>query len=122
MGNQKRSNQHMPIVTETQFNQITSDLNRPSTSRCDRNSKIGTKDFLKNGSNTSTPYRRSDIPSCVSPELLWQPPEILSCLESLGASMTTDSPYEIFGLNSADNTFERVYKRFDSLYRKFYKV
>lgn len=117
ISNQKRSPQQMPVVTETQLHQITSDLNKPSTSRGDinssaRNSKIMlayncSRDSAK-GPTSSTPYRRSDVPSCVSPELLWQAPDTFSCLESLGASMTNDTPYTIFGLNSTDNGFERV--------------
>lgn len=117
ISNQKRSPQQMPVVTETQLHQIASDLNKPSTSRGDnnssaRNSKVMlayncSRDSIK-GPTSSTPYRRSDVPSCVSPELLWQAPDTFSCLESLGASMTNDTPYTIFGLNSTDNGFERV--------------
>ncbi|KAG4079975.1 hypothetical protein HA402_006287 [Bradysia odoriphaga] len=117
MNNQKRSPQQMPVVTETQLHQIASDLNKPSTSRGDinssvRNSKVilaynCSRDAAGKGPVSSTPYRRSDIPSCVSPELLWQAPDTFSCLESLGASATNDTPYTIFGLNSTDNGFER---------------
>lgn len=113
IGNQKRSPQQMPVVTETQLHQIASDLNKPSTSRGDvnssaRNSKVMLAYNSTKGPTSSTPYRRSDVPSCVSPELLWQAPDTFSCLESLGASMTNDTPYTIFGLNSTDNGFERV--------------
>lgn len=119
IGNQKRSPQQMPVVTETQLHQIASDLNKPSTSRGDinssaRNSKVmlayncSREANSVKGPSSSTPYRRSDIPPCVSPELLWQAPDTFSCLESLGASATNDTPYTIFGLNSADNGFERV--------------
>lgn len=109
----KRSPQQMPVVTETQLHQIASDLNKPSTSRGDitssaRNSKIMLAYNSMKGPTSSTPYRGSDVPSCVSPELLWQAPDTFSCLESLGASMTNDTPYTIFGLNSTDNGFERV--------------
>lgn len=117
ISNQKRSPQQMPVVTETQLHQIASDLNKPSTSRGDinssaRNSKIMLAYNSAKGPTSSTPYRRSDVPSCVSPELLWQAPDSFSCLESLGASMTNDTPYTIFGLNSTDNGFERVCSSF----------
>lgn len=118
--NQKRSPQQMPVVTETQLHQIASDLNKPSTSRGDNNSSARNSKVMlayncsrdaancAKGPASSTPYRRSDIPSCVSPELLWQAPDTFSCLESLGASATNETPYTIFGLNSTDNGFERV--------------
>lgn len=126
--NQKRSPyQQMPVVSETQLHQIASDLNKPSTSRGDvngsyanRNSKIGSRDSFKGPApgTASTPYnRRSEIPACTSPELLWQAPDTFSCLESLGASMTNDSPYACFGFNFADNRSERVkYKRGNFLF------
>lgn len=128
MNNQKRSPQQMPVVTETQLHQIASDLNKPSTSRGDnnssaRNSKImlayNCRDSVK-GPTSSTPNRRSDIPSCISPELIWQAPDTFSCLESLGASMTNDTPYTIFGLNSTDNGFERVSSLFTVEPRLFF--
>lgn len=123
LSNQKRSPyQQMPVVSETQLHQIACDLNKPSTSRGDangsfvnRNSKIGaaafncSRDSYKGGPTSSTPYnRRSEIPVCTSPELIWQAPDTFSCLESLGASMTNDSPYACFGFNFTDNRSERV--------------
>lgn len=127
--NQKRSPyQQMPVVSETQLHQIANDLNKPSTSRAgdgngssygNRNSKIGSRDSFKGvppPTTASTPYnRRSEIPACTSPELLWQAPDTFSCLESLGASMTNDSPYACFGLNFADNRSERVNISFSHL-------
>lgn len=132
--NQKRSPyQQMPVVSETQLHQIASDLNKPSTSRGDvngasygnRNNKIGNRDSFKGGptGTASTPYnRRSEIPACTSPELLWQAPDTFSCLESLGASMTNDSPYACFGFNLADNRSERPLSEvsLDSIDRSVY--
>ncbi|XP_055389767.1 E3 ubiquitin-protein ligase highwire-like [Condylostylus longicornis] len=107
---QKRSPGQMPVVAEGQIN-IFADINKPSTSRggetSHRNSRIG----LKMNSNkfnpfSSTPSRKS-FPNCNSPDSMWLAPEVFSCLESLGASMADDMPYEIFGINSGDNLFER---------------
>lgn len=70
---------------------------------------------------SSTPYRKNSIyQSCVSPELIWPAPETFSCLESLGASMNDDLPYEVFGLNSTNNCFERVRKNKFSILLDFY--
>ena len=100
----------MPVVSETQLHQIASDLNKPSTSRGiigDGGAK-GQKFGYNSGSGRgfgSTPYRRSEVPP--SPELIWQAPDTFSCLESLGVSMTTETPYTIFDINK-DNGYDRV--------------
>lgn len=120
LSNQKRSPQQMPVVTETQLHQIASDLNKPSTSRGGEGNSFlfkngskynGSKDtpFKVGGPVSSTPNnRRSEIPTVTSPELLWQAPDTFSCLESLGASITNESPYQCFGFNITDNGSERV--------------
>ncbi|XP_053950715.1 E3 ubiquitin-protein ligase highwire-like [Anastrepha ludens] len=102
----KRSPQQMPVVVEHQhFNMP--DLNKPSTSRGDsaRNSRIGLRMSGKFGS--STPYRKSFVGSSASPEHIWVAPETFACLESLGVKNNEDLPYEMFGLNTTDNGFER---------------
>lgn len=118
MGNQKRSPQQMPVLSETQLQQIASDLNKPGTSRgglsndinsaTNRNSKIGsTYNNGKGAFFSSGPSRRSEMPACISPELLWQAPETFSCLESLGVPTSQDAPYTIFDMNSMEPGFER---------------
>jgi len=124
-GNQKRSPQQMPIVSETP---VRNDNNRPSTSRdtnTSRNSVVGcsnqqskskfnnkvlndvNNDNIGGRSINTTPVRKnSTLPTCISPELLWQTPDGFSCLKYLGASITNDLPYEIFGLT--DNNYDRV--------------
>lgn len=99
----------MPSVNE---NQIANDYSKPSTSRSEnvlqsnRNSKISfgggsaANSFMRNSA------RKSDLSSCDSSEMVWQVPDVFACLESLGASMTNDTPYEV--LNFADGSFERV--------------
>lgn len=111
LGQQKRSPQQMPVVSETQLHQIAADLNKPSTSRAE-SSPLG-KGISKTRPTTSTPNRRSEVPAsgiCVSPELLWQAPDSFSCLESLGATIAGEQPYSAFGMNTAaENGFERVF-------------
>lgn len=112
-GIHKRSSPSMPVVTESQLNQIAADLQKPCTSRA--NSDVpnrfnrGGHPFGSRGPSfsSSTPfanYRKTaeNATSAISPELLWQAPESFACLESLGASSTTSqTPYTIFDLNSA---------------------
>lgn len=111
---QKRSSPSMPVVTESQLNQIASDLQKPCSSRTtsEVNNKSGGKGNFAFGSrgpsfSSSTPFpsyrRAADTASnAISPELLWQAPDSFACLESLGAStMTNQTPYTIFDINSA---------------------
>ncbi|XP_017493583.1 PREDICTED: E3 ubiquitin-protein ligase highwire-like, partial [Rhagoletis zephyria] len=102
----KRSPQQMPVVVEHQHFNMT-DLNKPSTSRGDsaRNSRIGLRMSGKFGS--STPYRKSFVGSSASPEHIWLAPETFACLESLGVTNNEDLPYEMFGLNTTENGFDR---------------
>lgn len=120
LSSQKRSPLQMPVVTETQLHQIASDLNKPSTSRggVEHNTsfnKPNKSGLAFAGSNTNnkahfnaaaTPYRRSEV--MASPELLWQVPETFACLDSLGVSITNNTAYTIFDINSTENGFERV--------------
>lgn len=111
MNAQKRSPLTMSVVNE-RHDQETQDPNKPSTSRAEavihsnRSSKyiqpsgLHGKDIPK-----STPYKKYDGISCHSPELVWQIPEDFSCLESLGASIANDAPYDM--LTFADNSFDR---------------
>lgn len=105
----------MSVVNE-RHGQESPDLNKPSTSRGDtvlqsnRSSKyivatgMNSRDILK-----STPYKKYDGMSCNSPEMVWQTPEVFSCLESLGASISNETPYDM--LTFADNSFDRVFTK-----------
>lgn len=108
MSNQKRSPHVMSVVNEHQ-NQDLPDLNKPSTSRGDSAIHLNrsSKYMLSGGINArdvpkSTPYRKNDTNS---PELMWQIPDVFQCLESLGASLTNETPYDV--LTYADNSFDR---------------
>lgn len=101
------------------------DANRPSTSRDERynghnlqnrnhqrnsiNSNVGNntnhRESWKSSPNNGL-NRKAD--SYDSPELIWQIPDVFSCLESLGASIPNESPYDGFGFNYAENSFDRV--------------
>ncbi|XP_055913946.1 E3 ubiquitin-protein ligase highwire isoform X3 [Eupeodes corollae] len=104
----KRSPQQMPVVAEHQLNTL-SDLNlKPSTSRGDstpnfnfnRHSRVGLR-ITGKIFGQSTPNRKS-YTGCISPDFIWMAPETFACLESLGATVGDDLPYEIFGANAAD--------------------
>lgn len=111
---QKKSSPSMPVVSESQLNQIAADLHKPGSSRA--NTESANKSYrggLPFGSrgpsfSSSTPFpsnrktTENANSSALSPELLWQAPESFACLESLGASsMTNQTPYTIFDINSA---------------------
>lgn len=110
ISNQKRSPHMMSVVNENHAHE-SPDPNKPSTSRgetlihSNRSSKyipasgMSSKDLLK-----TAQYRNSV--ACHSPELIWQIPEVFACLESLGASVSNDTPYDV--LTYADNSFDRV--------------
>lgn len=111
MSNQKRSPHVMSVVNEHQ-NQELPDPNKPSTSRGDPalQSNRSSKYLLSAGINArdvakSTPYRKNDGAACNSPELIWQIPDVFQCLESLGASVANETPYDV--LTYADNSFDR---------------
>lgn len=114
LNNQKKSPQHIATVNEVQSNNILSDNNRPSTSRKSKEFRISTSGRLTNSSKTMisnnshiSPFSKNlNIPTHLSPDLIWPAPEILVCLDSLGASVANDLPYEIFGIN--ENGFDRV--------------
>lgn len=102
----------MPVVTESQLNDIAADLPKPScSSRVNSEAayKLNKGAFGSRGPSfsSSTPfpsYRKAteNASNGISPELLWQAPDSFACLESLGASsMTNQTPYTIFDLNSA---------------------
>lgn len=117
LANQKRSPlQQMQMLSEQH------DMGRPSTSRDERNN-IQNRNHQRNamnatgGNNSNTRENWKGSPnnglnrkaeSCDSPELIWQIPDVFSCLESLGASLPNESPYDAFGLNFAENSFDRV--------------
>lgn len=111
MSNQKRSPLTMTVVNE-RHDQELEDPNKPSTSRAEAiiHSNRSSKYIQSNGLNAremprSTPYKKYDGITCHSPELVWQIPEDFSCLESLGASISNDAPYDM--LTFADNSFDR---------------
>ncbi|XP_055684525.1 E3 ubiquitin-protein ligase highwire isoform X1 [Lutzomyia longipalpis] len=125
---QKRSPQQIPIMTEDQVNQLTSDMHKPSTSRGDAgreslNQKMlnrlsGIRISPKDGRAVASQSRGGHgMPGCLSPELLWPAPEMFSCLESLGASLTEEILYNMFEYNSGDNGFDRPLSEmsFDSI-------
>lgn len=101
------------------------DANRPGTSREERHSahNLQNRNHQRNTANSNgsnnTNHRDSwrnspnnglnrKTDSCDSPELMWQIPDLFSCLESLGASIPNESPYDAFGFNYAENSFDRV--------------
>lgn len=116
---QKRSPQQIPIMTEDQVNQLTNDMNRPSTSRGDGGRENFNQKMMHRLSGIRTSPREAKMggnqgrgvhgnSGCLSPELLWPAPEMFSCLESLGASLSEDILYNMFEYNSGDNGFDRV--------------
>lgn len=110
---QKRSSPSMPVVTESQMNQMTAEFHKPCSSRTitdagNKANRSGTGLGSRGPSfSSSTPfpiYRKAaeNANNAFSPELLWQAPDSFACLESLGASsMTNQTPYTIFDINSA---------------------
>lgn len=108
----KKSSPSMPVVTESQLNQIAADLQKPCSSRsttdASNKSNKGGVPFGSRGPSfsSSTPFPNNrkateNSTNAISPELLWQAPDSFACLESLGASsMTHHTPYTIFDINS----------------------
>lgn len=108
MSNQKRSPLTMSVVNEQQHEP--QDPNKPSTSRIDaiihsnRSSKY-IQSVPGSTGRDKMPQTHKKYDGIPSPELVWQIPEDFSCLESLGASMTNEAPYDM--LTFADNSYDR---------------